>query len=94
MRGSGRIASGLACEAPADHTWAIADDPRRAISDAFFRKSESGKPNVSNAEAFQPADPTLHHAAVRVILRKEQIGDTALGGPAASSPDPVRLLAR
>ena len=43
--------------------------------DKFFWKSESGKPSISNAEAFQSSDPAFDHAAVRVILREEQIGD-------------------
>ena len=54
------VANGLACE---------------AVLDAFFWKSKSGKPSISNTEAFQSSDPTLDHAAVRVILREEQIGD-------------------
>jgi hypothetical protein len=46
------VSAGFACEAPAEPTWASADDSRRALLDCFFWKSVSGQPSVSHAEAF------------------------------------------
>ena len=69
------VANSLACEAPADYTRSRVKELHSAVLDAFFWKSKSGKPSISNAEAFQSSDPTLNHATVRVILHEEQIGD-------------------
>ena len=69
------VSAGFACEAPAEPTWASADDSRRAVLDCFFWKSVSGQPSVSHAETFLSADPTLDHCGVKVLLRDDSIGE-------------------
>ena len=67
--------AGLTCEAPADYTWASANESRRSVLDCFFWKSRSGKPSICSVEAFQSSDPTLDHAGVRARLNEEGIGE-------------------
>ena len=77
----------------AERTRASADGARRAGLDATLWKSESGGPSVGSAGAFKSSDPALDHAAVRVILRAERVGETpslealkAAGGRRPTTP--------